>query len=90
MALNGTAKSVSAELKRNARQEIERLLRDHLAAHEVGIYAIQMGHQLRKADSEDRRDEILRRCVPVLEQKAEALMDVEEEGNPRDTLSTNL
>jgi len=78
MALNGTAKSVSADLKRNARQEIERLRHDHVAAHEVGIYAIQMGHQLREADSEERRDEILRRCLPVLERKSEQLMDVGE------------
>jgi len=79
MALNGTAKSVSARLKRNARREIERLRRDHVAAHGVGIYALQMAHQLRDAESEDRRDEILRRCVPFLEQKAEKLRGLEEE-----------
>jgi len=75
MALNGTAKSVSADLKRNARKEIERLRRDHVAAHEVGIYALQMAYQMRDAESKNRRDEILRRCVPVLEQKAERLMN---------------
>jgi len=79
MALRGTAKNVSVKLRRNARREIERLRRDHVAAHEVGIYAIQMGYQLRKADSEDRRDEILRRCLPVLEQKTERLRGVGEE-----------
>jgi len=79
MALRGTAKNVSPELKRSARREIERLRREHVAAHEVGIYAIQMGHQLREADSEERRDEILRRCVPVLERKAEELWAVGEE-----------
>lgn len=78
MALNGTAKSVTTDLKRSARREIERLRRDHVAAHEVGIYAIQMGHQLREADSEERRDEILRRCLPVLEQKTEQLRGVGE------------
>jgi peptide deformylase len=78
MALNGTAKSVSADLKRNARREIERLRRDHVVAHGVGIYAIQMGYQLRDAESEERRDEILRRCLPVLERKTEQLMDVGE------------
>jgi len=82
MALNGTAKNVSAQLKRRARQENERLRDEHVAADEVGIYALQMAYQLRDAESEERRDEILRRCVPVLEHKAEALMDVEKEGNP--------
>jgi len=79
MALNGTAKSVSTDLKRNARREIERLRRDHVVAHEVLIYAVQMAHELRDAESEDRRDEILRRCVPFLERKAEKLRGVEEE-----------
>ena len=79
MALAGTAKSVSARLKRSARREIQRLQREHVAAGEVAIYALQMSYQLRDAESEERRDEILRRCVPILEQKAEALMDVEEE-----------
>ena len=83
MALRGSAKSVSAKLKRNARQEIERLRRDHVAAHDLGIYALQMAHQLRDAESEDRRDEILRRCVPFLERKVEELRGAgEEEGNP--------
>jgi imidazoleglycerol phosphate synthase glutamine amidotransferase subunit HisH len=80
MALRGTAKNVNAQLKRNARKEVERLRRDHVAAHEVAIYAIQMGYQLRDADSEERRDEILRRCLPVLERKSEQLMDVGEGG----------
>jgi len=75
MALRGTAKSVSPKLKRNARREIERLRRDHIAAHDLGIYALQMAYQLRDAGSTERRDEILRRCVPVLEQKAESLMN---------------
>jgi len=79
MALNGTAESVSADLRRKARREIRRLRRDHIAAHEVAIYALQMSHQLRDAESEDRRDEILRRCVPVLEQKTERLRGVGEE-----------
>ena len=79
MALRGTAKSVSAELKRNARREIQRLRRDHVAAHEVAIYAIQMAHELRDAGSEDRRDEILRCCLPILERKTEQLRGVEEE-----------
>ena len=73
MALNGTAKSVTTDLKRSARREIERLRRDHVAAHEVGIYALQMAHQLRDADSEDRREEVLQRCVPFLEHKVEGL-----------------
>jgi len=79
MALNGTAKNVSAQLKRNARREIERLRRDHIAAHDLGIYALQMAHELRDAGSEDRRDEILRRCVPFLERKVEEVRGVEEE-----------
>jgi hypothetical protein len=79
MALSGKAKSVSSDLKREARREIERLRRDHVAAHDLGIYALQMAHQLRDAESEDRRDEILRRCVPFLEQKVEELRGVEEE-----------
>ena len=79
MALRGTAKSVSARLKRNARREIERLRRDHVAVYDLGIYALQMAHELRDAESEDRRDEILRRCVPFLERKAEKLRGVEEE-----------
>jgi peroxiredoxin family protein len=74
---------VSAKLKRNARREIERLRRDHVAAHDLGIYALQMAYQIRDAESEDRRDEILRRCVPFLEQKVEELRGAEEEeGKP--------
>ena len=87
MALSGKAKNVSAKLKQRARQENERLCREHVVADETVIYALQMGYQLRDAESEERRDEILRRCIPILEQKAEALMDLEEEGNPHDILN---
>ena len=83
MALSGKAKSVSVGLKRGARREIERLQRDHVAAYDLGIYALQMAYQLRDAESEERRDEILRRCVPFLERKVEELRGAgEEEGNP--------
>jgi hypothetical protein len=80
MALSGKAKNVSPKLKRNARREIERLRRDHVAAHDLGIYALQMAHELRDAEGEDRRDEILRRCVPFLEQKVEEIRGAGEEG----------
>jgi hypothetical protein len=79
MALMETAKSVSGKLKRNARKEVKRLQRDHVAAHDLGIYALQMAYELRDAESKDDRDEILRRCVPFLEQKVEELRGVEEE-----------
>jgi len=79
MALAGTAKRVSADLKRNARREMELLRSDHIAAHDLGIYALQMAYQLRDAESEELRDEILRRCVPLLERKTERLSGVEEE-----------
>jgi hypothetical protein len=32
-----------------------------------------MAHQLQDADSEDRREEVLQRCVPFLEHKVEGL-----------------
>jgi hypothetical protein len=85
MALSGKAKNVSAKLR--ARQENERICREHVAADEAVIYALQMTYQLRDAESEERRDEIFRPCTPILEQKADALMDLEEEGNPHDILN---
>jgi LPS O-antigen subunit length determinant protein (WzzB/FepE family) len=80
MALSGKAKNVSSKLKRNARREIKRLQRDHVVAEDLGIYALQMAHKVQNAESEDRRDEILRRCVPFLEQKVEEIKGVGDEG----------
>jgi hypothetical protein len=73
MALNGTADSVRPEVKRRVRDEIKRMKGDHTAAHEVGVYALQTLYQLRDAESEEIREEILRRCVPLLEHKVEGL-----------------
>jgi hypothetical protein len=77
-ALTGT-RTPSPKLKRRIFAEMKRLRGDHVAGHEVAVYALQMAYQLRDADTRERRDEILRRCVPLLEHKAEGLRGIGED-----------
>lgn len=68
-------RSTSAEYRWKVREALERLKGEHAAAHEVAIYALQQADQLRQADSMQEVEDILDRTVPMLEYKAEGLMD---------------
>lgn len=56
------------------REELEKLQGEHVAAHELGIYAIQMVGQIRRANTKDEVDDFLDDVVPALEKKVQGLM----------------